>query len=98
MMFYLGSLRTLAPKISVLAALLVAVVFPLSAQTGTASLSGIVTDASEARIVNAVVQAVNVDINVSQTTHSNESGFYSFPSLPPAQYRVWVKAPGFKEF
>jgi len=39
-------------------ALPLAVVFPLSAQTSTASLSGIVTDPSGAVVVNAVVQVV----------------------------------------
>ena len=76
-----------------LPALLIATVSPLSAQTGTASLSGVVTDPSAGVVVNAVVQVVNVETNVPQTTRTNESGLYSFPGLPPGHYRMSVKAP-----
>src|SRR6267143_6827010 len=96
MTFCVAFLRTMAWTAFV--SLLMAAVSPLSAQTGTASLSGIVTDPSAAVVVNAIVQVVNVETKVSQTTHTNESGIYSFPNLPPAGYRVSVKAPGFKEF
>src|SRR5260370_426557 len=70
----------------------------LSAQTAAASLSGYVTDPSGAVVTNAAVQVVNEETNVSQTTRSNDSGLYSFPSLPPGHYRMSVKAAGFKEF
>lgn len=69
----------------------------LVAQTSTAALSGVVTDPTGAVVVNASVDIVNTDTNVSQTTATNNSGVYSFPTLTPAHYRISVKAPGFKE-
>src|SRR5438876_9782228 len=96
MRFGVAFLRPLPLYISAMAS--TAGVSPLSAQTGTASLSGIVMDPSSAVVVNAVVEAVNVGTKVSQATHTNESGLYSFPNLPAAAYRVSVKAPRFKDF
>jgi len=69
----------------------------LYAQTDTASLSGVVTDPSGAVVVNAEVSVTKGDTNISQVTRTNSAGLYSFPSLPPANYRVSVKAAGFKE-
>lgn len=93
-----GSTLLARCSLVVLPALVMSVVSPLSAQTAAASLSGSVTDPSGAVVTDAAVQVVNEETNVSQTTRTNESGLYSFPSLPPGHYRISVKAPGFKEF
>src|SRR2546423_1658678 len=76
---------------------LMATVGPLSAQTDSATFSGYVTDPSGAVVTTAVVQVVNEETNVSQTTRTNQAGVYLFSSLPPGRYRVSVKATGFKE-
>lgn len=90
---FLASMRTFT-RASVI---LFAMASGLLSQSDTAALSGIVTDPSGAIVVNATVQVVNTDTNVTQTTQTNAAGLYSFPSLLPAHYRVSVKATGFKE-
>jgi hypothetical protein len=72
-------------------------VAPLCAQAASATFSGYVTDPTRAVVTNAVVQVVNEETNVSQTSQTNQAGVYLFPSLPPGRYRVSVKATGFKE-
>jgi hypothetical protein len=67
------------------------------AQGETATLSGRVTDASGAVVVGAEVQATNVDTNVVSNTKTNEAGIFFFPSLLPGNYRLSVKANGFRE-
>ena len=67
------------------------------AQTAAATLSGTVTDPSDAVITAATVQLINIDTNVAQTTLTNQAGLYSFASIPPGLYRMPVKHPGFKE-
>ena len=55
------------------------------AQTGTATLSGTVTDPSGAVIPGVQIQVVHEDTNVSVTTSTNEAGIYVVPSLKPGQ-------------
>jgi Carboxypeptidase regulatory-like domain/TonB dependent receptor len=68
------------------------------AQSETATLSGRLTDTSDAVIPNAQVAVTDVDTNVSASTQSNESGIYIFPSLPPGNYRLSIEAKGFRQF
>ena len=67
------------------------------AQSETATLSGRVTDASGSVIVSADVEITNSDTNVSATTKSNEVGLFIFPSLQPGNYRLSIRAKGFRE-
>ena len=64
-------------------------------QGTSASLSGTITDASQAVLPGAAVVATNTDTGVETKTTSNNSGVYNFPSLPPGSYNVTVEAPGF---
>src|SRR5579883_1193456 len=62
-----------------LAALFVtaAALLPLAkAQTDTASLTGVVSDASGALIQHAVVKITNQGTGITVAAHSNENGFY----------------------
>jgi len=67
-------------------------------QAATASLSGLVTDSSAAAIPGVQVVALNTQTGVSVETKTNESGLYSFPSLPPGQYQVSAKKDGFRTY
>src|SRR5437763_8809884 len=69
----------------------------LLAQSAAATLSGTVTDPSDAVVTAATVQLVNTETNVTQTTFTNHAGLYSFASVPPGSYRISVKQRGFKE-
>jgi hypothetical protein len=66
---------------SVLAVLLLAgLAANVFAQTGNASLGGIVEDPSKALIPGVTITAKNVDTAVTVTQVTNESGVYNFPT------------------
>src|ERR1700685_1398805 len=69
---------------------------PVHAQFG-ASLSGTVTDSSEAVIPNATVTLTNPSTSEQRTTVTGDSGFYKFSELPVGDYSVKVTANGFKD-
>jgi hypothetical protein len=62
----------------------------------TAEISGIVLDASNATVPDAVITAVKKETGVERNTHSNSEGHYTLPLLPPGTYILTVKAPGFQ--
>jgi hypothetical protein len=66
-------------------------------QTETASISGRITDPKGGVIPKAVVEAIQEDTNVKQTTETNGDGLYYFSSLRPAGYRIVVSRNGFKQ-
>lgn len=65
-------------------------------QSSNASLGGTVADASGAVIPGVKVTATNTGTGVINTAVSNTSGIYSFPSLPPGNYRVAAEQRGFQ--
>jgi hypothetical protein len=66
------------------------------AQTGAASLTGIVTDQSGATVPGATVTATNQATNVAYTAISNEAGNYTITSLPVGTYVVKAELASFK--
>ena len=56
------------------------------------------TDPSGAAVVGAKVALVNTNTNESRNATTNERGYYSFPLLPPGNYRLTATAAGFKQF
>lgn len=68
----------------------------LNAQTGTAQLSGLVTDSTGAALPHASVLIVNRDTGVSRPTQSDTQGQYTAPALQPGHYRITVEAKGFQ--
>jgi hypothetical protein len=66
------------------------------AQTGAASLTGIVTDQSGATVPGATVTATNQATNVAYTAVSNEAGNYTVTSLPVGTYVVKAELSNFK--
>jgi hypothetical protein len=68
---------------------------PLMAQSGsTGALTVNVTDQSHAVISGATVTVSN-SASVTRTATTNESGSYTFPQLPPGDYKVTISAQGF---
>ena len=61
-------------------------------------ISGTVNDTSGAVIPSATVVATQSDTGTTTKVKTNQSGFYVFPSLPPARYSISITAPGFKNF
>src|SRR4051794_33213344 len=67
-----------------------------SAQTGAASLTGIVTDETGAIVPGATVTATNQATNVEYTAVSNDAGSYTVTSLPVGSYIVKAELSRFK--
>ena len=57
---------------------------------------GKVTDASGATISGAIVHLTNNATGAERTATTNDSGDWSIPNLPPANYRVRIEKQGFK--
>src|SRR5215472_18869914 len=67
-------------------------------QEVTASLSGVIKDASGAVVASATVTAVQLETNFGRSVHSSGSGDYSIPFLPPGHYKLTVAQTGFKTY
>jgi hypothetical protein len=69
----------------------------LSAQTGgTGAINGVITDPTGAMVVGAQVKVSDVATGSTRTSQSNDHGLYFVSLLPPGQYTVEVRKPGFK--
>src|SRR2546430_11554950 len=66
------------------------------AQSSNAALGGTVADPSGAVIPGVEITATNTGTGVENTTLSNESGAYSFPSLQTGTYKVSAVLSGFQ--
>ena len=67
-------------------------------QAVTATLSGVVTDASGQTVNGAKVTLSNSDRGITRSYSTEENGLYSFTLLPPASYTLEIEAPGFKKY
>lgn len=68
----------------------------LHAQTSTATISGVTSDAQGARIADAKIIVTNLATGVSTSVQSDADGVYSVSSLPIGSYRVEAQRDGFK--
>ena len=66
------------------------------AQANRATVTGIVTDSSNAVMAGVEVTAKNLGTSVPSTTVTNADGIYSIPNLFPGSYSVEFKRDGFK--
>jgi len=66
------------------------------AQTGAASITGLLTDQSGAAVPAATVTATNQATNVPYTAVSNDAGNYTITSVPVGTYVVRASLSGFK--
>ncbi len=65
------------------------------AQTATTSLRGTVTDPQGAVIQGASATLSNSSTGFSQSTKTDDHGFYQFLQVPPGTYTLTVTKPGF---
>src|SRR5438445_5559085 len=63
----------------------------------TGTITGAVTDASQAAIPNAKITARNVNTNLERTTTSGQLGLYTLTLLPVGDYEVTATAAGFND-
>src|SRR5882672_3358805 len=66
-------------------------------QTETATISGLITDATGSVVPKADVQLQSVERGTIQKATTNEAGLYVFASVQPGQYQILVKKQGFKQ-
>ncbi len=76
--------------------LLVTTTFSAAAQVSTATLTGIVSDPSEARLAGVNLRLTSEETGVLGTTQTNAQGEYTFPLLAPGRYRLATEAAGFQ--
>ena len=69
----------------------------LFGQSGNATLTGTVVDASSAVIAGAQIVATNNQTGVAKTTKTTASGLYVIPELRPGRYTVEIEAIGFEK-
>src|SRR5262249_13909652 len=81
---------------ALLATLLFALATPLFAQRTTGTISGVAKDASGAILPGATVSVSGENIVGSQTTTTNEQGYYRFLNLPPGDYVLKFALNGFR--
>src|SRR5215470_20159437 len=70
----------------------------LHAQTGVGQIQGTVTDLTGAVVPRASVILENVRTENRFDTVTNESGFYTFPSLSAGDYKLTISAPGMQKW
>jgi hypothetical protein len=69
-----------------------------NAQQLTATLSGIATDQTEARVPGATILVVSDTTGDKRDSTADSSGFWSVTALPPGTYTVTVSAKGFSSW
>ena len=83
-------------KTCILLFLLLTAVAGLRAQV-TASITGVISDPSGARVPSAMVAVRNVETGVMRTTASDDAGRYQMLALPVGEYEIRVSKTGFQE-
>ncbi|MCL5745230.1 MAG: carboxypeptidase regulatory-like domain-containing protein [Acidobacteria bacterium] len=68
------------------------------AQISTGTLTGIISDPSQAKLPGVTVELTNEETGVTTTNASNPQGEFTFPLLPPGTYRLSAKAAGFRPY
>src|SRR5450755_806141 len=93
------------PRFSSVIFALTALVFGLlahvsssSAQVVTATLTGNITDSSNASVPGATVRATDIATGTVHSTTTTASGIYNLTFLNPGTYRLEIEAKGFKTF
>lgn len=64
--------------------------------TASASLTGTITDTSQAVVINAQITLTNKDSGAVRTAQSNSAGLYRFDLLPAGNYELKITMTGFK--
>src|SRR5438874_9612651 len=62
------------------------------------TITGSVTDSSQAALVGAQVVAANPETGFTRESLTNSTGVYTLPNLLPGTYTVTVTAPGFQTY
>src|SRR5438128_10361290 len=89
------SFRSFLRTSCLFSAILLSLASRISGQADTASISGVITDATGGTIAEATVELQSVDRGSVTATKTNASGIYVFAGVQPGPYRLSVRVPGF---
>src|ERR1035438_8158381 len=67
-------------------------------QSTTGTMTGTITDSSNAAVPGAQIEVKNLTTGAVRTTVSGPEGIFVFNSLEPARYNLTAKATGFKTY
>ncbi len=70
--------------------------FSLSAQIGSSSLTGLITDPSGGVLSSAKATARSKSTNLERSAQSDAAGYYFFATLPVGTYEITAEASGFQ--
>src|SRR5687767_3128908 len=70
----------------------------LYAQSSSSSITGLVTDSSQAALPNVSLRLTNVDTGVVYTATTNNTGEYTLPLLPVGKYSLTAEVGGFQTY
>ena len=84
-------------KLFVLVAACLLLTISASAQTGSSSLRGLVTDPQGNAVAGATVTLSSPERNFNRSQTTNGDGAYLFTGIPPGAYQVEVEMKGFKK-
>ncbi len=70
----------------------------LAAQNISSTLSGNVKDATGAPIPAAAIALTETETGIARNTRTNADGFFSYPDLRAASYKLEIAHPGFKRY
>src|SRR5262249_11321651 len=90
-------IAALAQRLTVVLLFLLSSVSILAQSTATGTVSGQVTDQTNAVIVGATVTLTDNDTGGTRSTTTNDTGRYLFVNVNPGNYDVSVRRPGFTE-
>src|SRR5262245_31926041 len=76
--------------------LLMALAFPMFAQTPSGEISGVVSDTNGSVVAGVRITLTNPATNAVREVQSNDSGIYVIPALPPGIYTLKVEKSGFR--
>ncbi len=69
-----------------------------AAQSNLATVTGIVTDSTQAVIPGVQIVIRNTDTGVERSVQSNELGYYTITNLPPGPYELRAETAGFRAY
>jgi hypothetical protein len=73
-------------------------ILTLYAQSSTGTLTGIITDPSQANLPSVSIDLVSESTGVTEHTVTNQQGEYSFPLLQPGSYKLTAQVNGFRTY
>src|SRR5436305_2170704 len=92
------ALRAVVFTLGVFTLLIVLVSTCAGQAVSIAQVGGAVTDPSGASVPGATVTMIQTATDQSHVTKSDDQGRFTFPSLPVGEYRLEVRAAGFKSY